>query len=131
MCNRMTGLLFFALLFMILGCAKQHIMLDRAVVMNATEDKITDVRILHEPTRKTARVNTILPKKTLELAFSGQPMLANVATVSWRDSAGVERQVRLDLPYDKVAASDGRLMQLVYVIQSSGRVTAHLEAVMR
>ncbi len=115
------------LLLLMSGCAKPHVLLERAIVLNATDSKITDVRIFHEPTRKSAQVNAILPQKSLDIGFSGQPMLARKATVSWRDGAGVKREVTLDLPHDYSVASEGRIMKLIYVIDSFGVVTARLE----
>lgn len=127
MIKRLTGLFFFALILMILGCARPHVMLDRAIVLNATENKITDVKVYHQPTRKSGGVNAILPQMTLDIAFSGKPMLANKATISWTDGAGIDRIVTLNLPYDHTVAKGSRLMNLIYIIHSSGTVTAHLE----
>lgn len=124
--TNLFSLVLFSLILMVLGCAKPHVMLDRAIVLNATATKITDVQVVHEPTKKTGTVNAILPQMTLDIGFSGKPMLAQQATVSWRDGAGVKRAVTLELPYDFAAAKEGRLMNLVYVIHSSGTVTTHL-----
>ena len=103
---------------MVLGCAKQYIMIDRAVILNATANKITDVKVFHEPTKKSGEVNMILPQMTLDIGFAGKPLLAHQATVSWRDGAGVKGEVALTLPYDLIAAKEGRIMNLVYVIHS-------------
>jgi hypothetical protein len=64
---------------------------------------------------------------TLDIGFSEKPMLANKATVRWRDGEGVEREEHLDLPYDRSIAETGQGMNLVYVIHQSGTVSAHLE----
>jgi hypothetical protein len=102
-------------------------MLDQVIVLNTTESKITDVRIFHEPTLRSAEVNAILPQRSLDIGFSGQPMLGKKGTVSWRDGAGVKREMTLELPHDHSAAREGRSMNLVYIIDSSGTVAAHLE----
>lgn len=114
---------------MLFGCGQKHVMIDRAIVLNATTKKITDVKVLHEPTNRSGQINMILPQTTLELGFSGKPMLARQAIVSWRDGAGVRREVALALPLNPAAAQDGRLMNLVYVIHSSGTATVRLDYV--
>lgn len=126
-CRRITSLIILNLIFVVLGCTKPHVMIDRAIVLNATATKITDVKVVHEPTKQTGQVNAILPQMTLEIGFSGQPMLARQATVSWRDCAGVNRQVTLDLPYDFNAAKEGQTMNLIYEIHSPGTVITHLD----
>jgi hypothetical protein len=115
------------LTLMLLGCGQQHVMIDRSIFLNATTKKITDVKVLHEPTNRSGQINMILPQSTLDLGFSGRPMLAQQAIVSWRDGAGVRREVALVLPQKPAAAQDGRLMNLVYVIHSSGTVTVRLD----
>jgi hypothetical protein len=122
-----TLLIILILTLVILGCAKQHIMIDRAIVLNATTKTITDVKVLHEPTNRSGQINMILPQTTLELGFSGKPMLARQAIVSWRDGAGVRREVALALPHDPAAVQEGRLMNLIYVIHSSGTATVRLD----
>ena len=121
-------IIFLALLiFSLQGCAKTPILLNRAVVLNATNSQISAVRVLHEPTHKTGSVSAILPQKTLVLGFPGQPMLAERAVVSWQDTSGQTTEVTLDLPYDQAVAKEGRHMQLIYTIHPTGTVTAHLE----
>ena len=123
------SLIILILTLVLLSCAQKHIMIDRAIVLNATTQKITDVKVLHEPTNRSGQINMILPQTTLELGFSGKPMLAQQAIVRWRDGAGVRREVMLALPLDPAAAQDGRLMNLVYVIHSSGTATVRLDYV--
>ena len=124
-----TSLIILILTLLLLSCAQQHIMIDRAIVLNATTQKITDVKVLHEPTNRAGQINMILPQTTLELGFSGKPMLARQAIVSWRDGTGIRREVALALPQNPAAAQDGRLMNLVYIIHSSGTATVRLDYV--
>lgn len=101
--------------------------LDRAIILNASGTKITDVNAFHEPTRVSGQVNTILPHDTLEIGFSRRPMMARQVTVSWRDGNGVKRKVTLELPYDYNAAREGRTMIMIYEIHPHGAVSAYLE----
>jgi len=123
-CNIFLLGLFFLL---ILGCARPHVLLGRTVILNATTDKITDVKVLHQPTNKSGSVNVILPQRALDIAFSGAPMLADEATVSWKDGQGIAREVTLQLPYSRTAADEGRIMNLVYIIYSGGVATVQLK----
>jgi len=109
-----------------LGCARPHVLLGRTVIVNATSDKITNIKVLHQPTNKSGSVNMILPQRTLDIAFTGAPMMADRAIVSWTDGQGISREVTLTLPYDQTAATDERIMNLVYVIHPGGIATVYL-----
>ncbi len=65
----------------------------------------------------------------LDVGFSGQPLLAKQAKVSWRNSAGIIRESTLELPYDFNVAKEGGIMNLIYIIHPSGTVTVRLEEV--
>ena len=118
----------FTLAVSLLACARPPVMLDRVLVENATNSKITDVTVRHEPTKKFGSVNAILPGEALEIGLSstGQPMYAKQAFVHWRDGGGQERTVALELPYDLSVAGDKQPVKLVYVIYPAGRATVHL-----
>lgn len=127
MIQRLFILFLAVLVFSLQGCARAPVLLDRTVVLNATDSQITAVKVLHEPTRKSGSVSAILPQKTLDIGFPGQPMLAERAVVSWQNKMGQRTTVELELPYDQGAAKEGRHMQLIYVVHPAGTVTAHLE----
>lgn len=110
----------------LMGCSSPHVMLDRAVIRNATTSKITEVRVLHEPTRNLAQVNAILPQNSFILGVSVQPLLAKSAIVTWKDQDGQRRMAKVALPYDPTVAKEGRAMSLVYTIQPSGGVSVQL-----
>ena len=122
--NRKFLGLAFALALM--GCSSPHVMLDQAIIRNETTSRITDVKVLHEPTRKLGQISSILPQRSFVLGISGQPMLAKSATVTWKDQNGLRRKVEVTLPYDQTAAKEGRAMSLVYTIQPSGNVSVRL-----
>lgn len=109
------------------GCTKPQMILDRAIIFNASGKKITEVKAFHEPTRVSGQVNAILPRDTLEIGFSKRPLRARQVTVSWRDGNGVKRQATLELPYDYDAAWEGRTMVMIYEIHSNGEVSAYLK----
>ena len=113
----------------LLACAKTPVILEEVVVQNATDGKITDVRVKHEPTNKFGAVNAILPHKSLEIGLSsaGVPMLAKKATVYWKDSRGMAWKVNLDLPYKKSLAENKRPVKLIYIIYRSGQATVQLQ----
>ncbi len=127
MIHQLPGLAILTLILVFVGCAKPYVMVDRVLVQNATTSKITDVKVLHEPTKKMGKVNAILPQSSLGIGLPRQPMLARQAVVSWRDGMGRERRVTLDLPYDRVLAKEKRAISLIYVIHPSGSVTADLQ----
>lgn len=127
MIQRLFILFLAVLLFSLQGCARKPVLLDRTVVLNATDSQITAVKVLHEPTRKSGSVSAILPQKTLDIGFPGQPMLATRAVVSWQNTSGQRTEVEVDLPYNRDSAKENRQMQLIYVIHPAGTVTAHLE----
>lgn len=116
-----------ALIFATTGCVAPHVILDRAVIRNETQGAISDVMVRHEPTRRAATTNMILPFQSFELGFSGQPMLGKRAVVTWKDVDGRERRQELDLPDNRVFAPERKNMILVYIIHSSGRVSVHLQ----
>ena len=117
-------LIFYQLLFQ--GCATRQVVLDRAVIRNDTARIITEVKVLHEPTGKTGSVNMILPQRSLELGFAGQPMRGKHAIITWRDHEGRQRRIELALPRGRTTG-EGRPMSLIYTIHPSGEVTVELE----
>lgn len=119
---------FFGLAFALalMGCSSPHVMLDQAIIRNATTSRITNVKVLHEPTRNIGQVSAILPQRSFILGISGQPMQAKSATVTWKDRNGFQKKVKVALPYDQTAAKEGRAMSLVYTIQPSGNVSVQL-----
>ncbi len=119
----------FILILSLLACAKPPVMVERILVKNATNSKITDVKVRHEPTKKFGAVNAILPDKALEIGLSsmGKPILAEQALIRWRDGGGMEWNVTLDIPYDLSVAKAKRPVRLVYIIYPSGRATVHLQ----
>jgi len=127
MIHQLPGLAILTLIFVFVGCAKPYVMVDRVLVQNATTSKITDVKVLHEPTKKMGKANAILPQSSLDIGLPRQPMLARQAVVSWRDSMGRERRATLDLPYDRALAKEKRAVSLMYIIHPSGSVTADLQ----
>ena len=100
-------------------------MLDTVFVLNETDGIITEVTVLHEPTKKFGAVNAILPGKVLEigLASGGQPLVAKQALIHWRDAGGQKWSVALDIPYDHAIAKEDQRVGLLYVIHPSGRAT--------
>lgn len=125
--NWLPWLACLSLVFSLLACAKSPVMIDRVLVENATGSKITDVKVLHEPTKKFGAVNVILPERSLDIGFPRQPMLAQKALVHWKDYNGMEWSVDVNLPYDRTATEEMRTMNLVYIIYPSGRVAIHLK----
>jgi hypothetical protein len=124
-----SHLIGFALTLSLLACANPPVMIERVIVKNATNSKITDVKVRHEPTKKFGAVNAILPDEALEIGLSskGKPILADQALISWRDGGGLEWNVTLNIPYDLSVAKAKRPVRLVYIIYSSGRATVHLQ----
>ena len=116
-----------SLVFATVGCVAPHVIIERGVIRNETQSSISDVMVRHEPTGKTARINTILPLRSFDLGFSGQPMLGKRAVVTWKEADGLERKEQVDLPYSRALNSERRNMVLVYIIHSSGKVTVHLQ----
>ena len=112
--------------FVISGCATRKVMLDRAVVINATAGIITEVKVRHEPTGKIGAVNMILPQKSFDLGFQSQPMLARESVVTWTDQNGQQRRTVLSLPKG-LTTGEGQAMILVYTIHPSGDVTVELK----
>lgn len=112
------------------ACAKPAVMIERVLVKNATNGRITDVKVLHEPTRKFGAVNAILPNEAMEigLSASGQPLLAKQASIRWKDDANFDWHRTLEIPYDPSAAQASRTMILEYTIFPSGGATVALRA---
>lgn len=116
------------LVFSLSSCAKQPVMIERVLVKNATSGRVTDVKVLHEPTRKFGAVNAILPDEAMEigLSASGQPLLATLASIRWKDDGGLDRHKTLEIPYDPAAAQANRPMILEYTLFPSGLATVAL-----
>ena len=119
----------FTLILSILACVKPPVMVGQFLVENATNSKITDVKVRHKPTKKFGAVNAILPDEALEIGLSskGKPILADQALINWKDGGGLEWNVTLNIPYDLSVAKAKRPVRLVYIIYSSGRATVHLQ----
>lgn len=128
---KIKSLLYPLLLLLLLtpACTKPPIMLDTVFVLNATEGTVTEVTVLHEPTKSFGKVNAILSGMALEigLASGGQPLLAKRALIHWRDADGQEWSVTLDIPYESSIAKGDQRVGLKYVIYSSGRATVQFK----
>lgn len=122
-CTVIASILTFALA----GCLAPHVVLDKGVIRNETRHSISDVVVRHEPSGAMAQTNMILPFKSFDLGFSGEPMLGRQAVISWKEVDGQERRHELDLPYNRVLDPNANNMTLVYIIHSSGRVSVHLQ----
>lgn len=127
MSRSLHNFIIFILIFPAAGCLAQQVILDRGVIRNETQGIISDVIVRHKPTGKTAKINMILPLRSFDLGFSGQPILGQQAIITWREADGRERKEKLDLPYNRELKSDRKIMVLVYIIHSSGRVSVHLK----
>ena len=117
----------FILLVVLFGCSKTPMMADRVLVKNASDWKVTEVKVRHIPTNRIGAVNAILPNESLNLGFPKQPLLADRAIIRWIDGQGQNRSDELDIPYDAAAAKAERTMSLTYILLPSGSVTAHLQ----
>ena len=74
------------ILGVVTGCASTpSVMLGRAIIRNATAQRMTDVRVLHKPTNRIGAVTALLPGRELDLGFPRQAMLATHGDVSWTD----------------------------------------------
>ena len=123
--NLFVGVMF--ILFVALsGCSKTPMMADRVLVKNATDWKVTEVKVRHIPTNRIGAVSAILPQKSLDIGFPKQPLLAHRAIIRWVDGQGQKRSDELDIPYDAAAAKAEKAMSLTYILLPSGSVTAHL-----
>ena len=109
------------------GCSKPPMMADRVLVKNASDWKVTEVKVRHIPTNRIGAVNAILPNESLNLGFPKQPLLADRAIIRWIDGQGQNRSDELDIPYDAAAAKAERTMSLTYILLPSGSVKAHLQ----
>ena len=106
------------------GCMTPTVMLDRAMVVNATDGMVRAVSVRHEETLNTGSVNAILPGRTFELGFTGEPLRAQHASVRWLDNGGVLNKRVIELP--TAPAPEGQLMRLVYTLHADGNVSAAL-----
>ena len=104
------------------GCRTPVITLSRVVVMNQTDEAISNVTVMHLPTRKQGNVSEILPGRDLVVEMEPTPMRATSAQVSWTDSQGPHR-ADLELPSGSSQESSGTL---VYSIAPLGRVVVFL-----
>lgn len=127
MMKNLLPFVLFALFVFLSGCSKPPIMVDRVLVKNASDHKVTEVKVRHEPTSKIGGVNAILPHKSLDIGFPKQPLLARQAFVRWVDGQGQKRSGELEVPYDPAAAKAETPMSLIYILHPSGSVSAHLQ----
>src|SRR6056300_1379349 len=117
----------FVLLIVLSGCSKTPVMADRVFVENASNWKITEVKVRHLPTNRIGAVSAILPQEALDIGFPKQPLLADRAIIRWTDGQGQNRSDELEIPYDAAAAKAKKRMSLTYVLHPSVSVTAHLQ----
>ena len=121
-----TWLFAIALFFIFTGCAAQDIMLDHAVVRNETAGIISNVQVVHEPTGKTGAINMILPQRSFEVGFAGQPLRAKRAIITWNDHEGKGRRSEVALPASPGVPRKKHSYSLVYSIQPAGVVRVQL-----
>lgn len=117
---------FFVLFVVLSGCSRTPMMADRVLVKNASDWKVTEVKVLHEPTNKIGSVNAILPQESLDIGFPKQPLLARRAIIRWVNGQGQSKSGVLEIPYDASAAKAEKTISLIYVLHPSGSVSAHL-----
>ncbi|MBT3296139.1 MAG: hypothetical protein HN919_18675 [Verrucomicrobia bacterium] len=103
------------------GCASPQLMLDRTMILNATDGTVRAVSVLHEPTLETGSANAILPGRSFQLGFDREPLRAQYATVRWLDQRGVSNKVSVAIP--EVSACEGVPMELIYTIRMDGRIS--------
>lgn len=108
------------------GCAVKNVVLDHAVIRNETPAIISDVQVVHEPTGKTGAVNMILPQRSFELGFAGQPLRAKRAIITWNDHEGHGRRSEVDLPSPPAISPNGQYYSLIYSIHPAGVVRVQL-----
>lgn len=117
----------FHVLFVLTGCATTPVILDQVLVQNLSGGRVTDVVVAHSPTGKTGSTNLILPGRSLDIGFSRKPLLAQQATVSWRDEAGAARKKTIRLPQRENLSNEEKILRLVYVIGQGGDLSAYFQ----
>jgi len=120
-------LIIFLFIVVVSGCAAQHVVFDQAVIRNETDGIISDVKVLHEPTKKFGEVHSILPMSSFDLGFSKQRMLGKSAIITWTNKNGQKNKVELTLPLASSKVTKGQTTRLVYTIHPSGYVTVELK----
>lgn len=118
---------FVVCLIVFAGCATQHAMVERAIVINNTEGIISEVVIRHEPTGKIGAANMILPRNSFDLGFSKQPLLAEEAIISWRNQDGHHQKVKVKLPDFVEVSGKEQPGSLVYTIYPGNIVSVELK----
>ena len=106
------------------GCVSAPVLLRGASIANASGGDIHDVRVSHEPTRRSAMASTILKDSAFDLGFEGAPLLGEHAIITWTDRNGQRQSKRLVIP--KSHASESGAMQLLYKIGEVGNVSVRL-----
>lgn len=111
----------------IIGCqntSMSGILITRGVIVNHCPNEITDIKIVHLPTKAVASFSGIFTGKTAEIGFQKRELLAVQAIVIWKED-GALYQKKLQLPQDHQSKSSTP-QRLVYSIFTKGNVKAEL-----
>lgn len=107
------------------ACATVRPLVDGGEVRNMTTSAIHSVRVVFQPTRRSAFVNEILPGRGLTLEFVTREMKADYADFTWRNSSGRECSARVDAPRCPADRAE-ETMWVVYSISADDTVTVKL-----
>ena len=127
MINITDKLVIFLFALVVSGCVSQQVVFDQAVIRNETPAIITDVKVLHKPTKKFGKAHSILPQTSFDLGFSKQPMLGKSAIITWTSKDGQKNKAELILPRASFGVAKGQAVRLVYTFHPSGYVTVELK----
>lgn len=99
-------------------------LISRGIIKNTSRYEISDVNILHLPTRAIAGVSAILPHTAAEMGISPRKLKADSAVLTWHQQAQ-QYEVKLVLPKEPVR-SESTYFMIVYEIFPGGEAVVSL-----
>lgn len=110
------------------GCtiiSKPRYKVSHGMIYNSSTQEIHDVRVVHEPTKKVAMTNSILPNRSFDVGFEGRMLMANYALFTWTDDSGKRHEQIVDLP--RPLRKNKEIHEVIYTIDRKGNVLVSIK----
>lgn len=108
----------------ITSAGNSKLFIKRGIVQNMTAETITNLQLLHLPSRAVVTISPVLPHQQAEIGFRPTELKAISAELQWVQKRHVFRK-KIDIPQWQDVHSDA-YYSLVYRIHAGGEVTVHL-----
>ncbi len=110
---------------MLAACATVRPLIDGGEVRNETSAAVHNLRVVFQPTRRTAFAQEMMPGRALTLEFRAQEMKSDYADFTWLNANARECSARVDSPSCPAGLAQSTLW-VVYSVTADDTVTVKL-----